>query len=104
MPVTLDQPESTQIQTTSSQDITTVKISKIEIDVDGESIFVGYSKGYMDGENFIGLGKGRGRIHGDAFLTIAASMADGNKSMYDNIKDAVYTQLIAQGDFAGTVV
>lgn len=103
MPVTLSQAEITQIQTTSSQDITTVKVSRIDIDVDGQCIIVAYSKGYMDGENFVSLKRGRGRIDGDDFLAIAAGIADGNKSMYDNIKDVVYAQLIAQGDFAGTI-
>jgi len=92
MPVTLDQTETTQVQTTSSQDITTVQISGIDIDVDGQSIRVKYSKGYMDGENFVQLKRGRGHISGDAFLAVVAGM-----------EDAVYAQLIAQGDFAGTI-
>lgn len=103
MPVTLDQTENIEIKTTSSQELTTVKVSTINIDVEGQIIAIRYNKGYMDGENFMAVSFGRGNITGDAFLAIAAGMADGNKSMYDNIKDAVYAQLIAQGDFAGTV-
>jgi len=103
MPVILDSPESTQVQNVSSVDITTIKIVRIDIDVDGETIVAEYAKGYMDGETFVKLKRGRASIAGNDFLTLASSLADGNKSMYDNIKDAVYTQLIAQGEFAGTI-
>lgn len=87
----------------SSPAITTAKIKSINIDTDG-SVGIDIVKGYEVNGALTELKRERVRLSGDDFTSLAATIPDNTKNLYENIKTIVYNKLIEKGIINGTVV
>lgn len=96
MPINLSNPEN-------QPSITVAKIKSIHIDADG---FIGIDivKGYEVNGIFTEIKRDRVRLSGDDFTSLANTLPDNNKNLYENIKTIAYNKLIEKGLIVGTVV
>lgn len=100
MPLTLDTAEAV------NETIDTLEINSFAVDIDASQIHVAYDKGVMDGENFIPKIRDLMlTISGQQFIdSITAFEAGAAATKYDDLKIALYDQLIAATGLTGTVV
>ena len=96
MPINLSNPETQPA-------ITTAKIKSINIDTDG-SVGIDIVKGYEVGGILTEIKRDRVRLSGEDFTSLATTITDSTKNLYENIKTIVYNKLIDKGIVIGTVV
>lgn len=86
MPVTLGTPENITVDT--------AKILRLDINVQSKTITYVIGYGTIDGnDNFTSSRAKRIEISGEDFDTLAGTMADGAKNLYDNLSDISYAHL-----------
>lgn len=80
-------------------------ILNFNVDIKERRIIIQYAKICIEDEEIL-IAPGSisiAQIVGSEFLDLATSLADGTKSMYDNIKEKLYTYLLTKGLIEGTI-
>lgn len=79
------------------------KITSASFDLILGVITLKVAKGYQDGVNFVTLQEFEVPIDQNSSATLFNCASDGTKTLYENVKTALYDYLIDNGVVAGTI-
>jgi hypothetical protein len=109
MPYTPTTPESVEASQPVSVDLDVIYVTSISIllnpnDSSKDQIRVEFSEGYNSGENFVAVRRKSVTIEGQDFLDLGGAIVTVDSTRYDEIKNAVYGYLSANGHIPGGTV
>ena len=102
MPLEPTSPESKDVPTTESKSITHFHVVQLKIDLDpnnqsGVEVEVHWQEGYMDSEIFMAVDSKFERLAGQDVLDKINETTDGTTSVYNNVKQRVWSLLQTRG-------
>ena len=102
MPYEPTTPESKDIPSTVSKDITHMHIIGLNIHVDpndaaATSVDVEWVEGYMEASTFISVDHHQITLSGPDLITKITEITDGTTSVYNNVKQRTWAMLVAEG-------
>jgi len=102
VPLEPTSPESKDVPTTESKSITHFHVVQLKIDLDPNDqsavgVEVRWQEGYMDGDAFVGVSTKVEHLAGQDVLDKINETTDGTTSVYNNVKQRVWSLLQTRG-------